>query len=94
MRIGGGVLLFLAIIFTISSAKGDNFCSGSGVPVTQKCKQDSCEAYASAAVTTVMKPLEPTASNRIRAGGIRRSTITLMLALTGQTTPATAAWWQ
>jgi hypothetical protein len=84
MRIGGGVLLFLAIIFTISSAKGDNFCSGSGVPVPMPVRQSPLS----------MKPLEPTASNRIRAGGIRRSTITLMLALTGQTTPATAAWWQ
>jgi hypothetical protein len=54
MRTGGGVLLFLAIIFTISSAKGDNSCSGLfGLPVPQKCKQDFCEAYASAAVTTV-----------------------------------------
>jgi hypothetical protein len=54
MRIGGGVLLFVAIIFTISTAKGDNSCSeSSGAALTQKCKQDFCEAYASAAVTTV-----------------------------------------
>jgi hypothetical protein len=59
MRIGRGVLLFLAIIFTISGAKGDNSCSGLfGKPVQQTCKQDFCEAYASAAITTVQLAIQ------------------------------------
>ena len=56
---GAEFLLFLAIIFTISSAKGDNSCSGLfGKPVPQKCKQDFCEAYAGAAITTVQLAIQ------------------------------------
>ena len=49
MRIGGGVVLLLAIIFTISSANAG--------PPTEQDKQAFCEAYASAAITTVNEAL-------------------------------------
>jgi hypothetical protein len=61
MGIRGEAFIFLAIIFTISSANAadDNSCSGLfGRPVPQKCKQDFCEAYASAAITTVQLAIQ------------------------------------
>ena len=61
MGIRGEAFIFLAIIFTISSANAadDNSCSGLfGKPVPQKCKQDFCEAYASAAATTVQLAIQ------------------------------------